>query len=480
MSISMLMIFVPIAVVIVSMACFHRSARNSMIFGSIAAIAVAWIGGYNAEILVLQTANLFAATLTDNWALFLSLLVFGMLVYTMTGSDAPSGLEHAVARLVNSPMMFAVLLLMCCIVFSVDDYLACIVICMSLTKCGRRYGMTPARIAVFINLLVGSVCTLVPYSTWAPVIEGALAAGTADPGEGWRFYAFLPLCNIILVEAYGIFHSKGGAVTAVSRAEALSAADRRSVIAMLISAASLVSVFFFCNLAGLENALFIAACASLLVTVIVYNAFGFTSLKRMYRSFVRGIRTMGDLDLTLVSIWMFTGLLMEVLHLDTWIVLLLYTFQVPVWLLPMLYFVVSALFSYFTGSCFASFRLMIPLAVAPIALLECSELSALMIGAVISGSLFAASSMTSDTLNLTVNCTGSPFGDAFALQCRYGVCIFVVCVMSYLCAGVCAYFLTGTYARIVSLAVFVLIAVVSGIFFSGDSNAKEPDTSNLQ
>lgn len=434
-----------------------------------------------------------------------------MLVYTMTRSRAAEGLEHVVECLVSSPFVFVVLLLLSCVLFSVDDYLACIVVCMSLTACGRRYGLVSARIAVLVNMVVAGVCALAPYSTWAPVISGALADGNAADA-GWRLFAFFPVINILLVLGYGIFsrtavnpdadshetdnlapdasistqsttsassipsdshtscdaaatiiHMNDGSTTACNKRR-LTHTDRLSVTAILLSAGTLVAAFCIWNLLGIPNALLAAACVSLLVTVISYTAFGFITPSELFPAFGEGIKTMGDLDLTLITIWTFTGLINQVLHVDTLIVTLLYTFQVPVWILPALYFFVSALFGYFTGSSFASFRLMIPLAAAAAVLLE-GNAAALLIGAAVSGSLFASVSMTSDTLILSVKGTGCDFKEAFALQSRYAICTFIICTIAYLAAGAGICFLGGTYGVVIALAIIFTSTVSISFLF---------------
>lgn len=501
MNLLQLFSLIPIAVVIVAMVKFQKSTRVSMILGCIAAWVVAWIQG--TDLVLAQTGSLLLATVTENWSLFLSLLVFGMLVYTMTRSQAAAGLEHVVVCLVRSRFLFVVLLLLSCVLFSVDDYLACIFVCMSLTACGKGFGLASARIAVLVNMVVAGICALVPYSTWAPVIHGALVDGGAV-SAGWRSFAFFPVVNILLVLGYGIFsgfhrrHAARQAVESTCSAacasesiigenhhtvahsierssytpaqslnpsgcrKSLTHADRLSVAAILLSAGALVGTFCICNLAGVSNGLLVAACVSLLVTVVSYTAFGFIRPAELRPACREGIQTMGDLDLTLIAIWTFTGLMNQVLHVDSLIVTLLYMFQVPVWILPALYFIVSALFGYFTGSSFASFRLMIPLAAAAAVLLE-GDAAALLIGAAVSGSLFASVSMTSDTLVLSVKGTGCAFKEAFALQTRYAICTFVICTMAYLVAGACMASLGSTYSVVISF--LIIVAAAAGVSF---------------
>lgn len=514
MNLLQLFSLIPIVVVMAAMVKFQKSTRVSMLLGCAAACAVAWIQG--TDLVFFQTGAIVLATVSENWGLFLSLLVFGMLVYTMTRSQAAAGLEHVVTCLVSSRFMFVVLLLLSCVLFSVDDYLACIFVCMSLTACGRRFGLASARIAVLVNMIVAGICALIPYSTWAPVIHGALVEGGAV-SAGWRSFAFFPVVNILLVLGYGIFtsfhrgHAAGQTLSDTCSAacaseyiigkdnhsfgysiekschtsaqgpnisgcrRALTRADRLSVAAILLSAGTLVGTFCICNLTGVSNGLLLAACVSLLVTVVSYTVFGFIRPVGLRPAFREGLKTMGDLDLTLISIWTFTGLMNQVLHVNSLIVTLLYMFQVPVWILPALYFIVSALFGYFTGSSFASFRLMIPLAAAAAVLLE-GDAASLLIGAAVSGSLFASVSVTSDTLVLSVKGTGCAFKEAFALQTRYAICTFVICTIAYLMAGACITSFGSTYSVVLSFVIILVAAAGVSLLFMMRAVTASPGT----
>jgi len=81
--------------------------------------------------------------------------------------------------------------------------------------------------------------------------------------------------------------------------------------------------------------------------------------------------------------------------------------QIPQQLLPVLVYVLTATFAFLTGSAYGSFGLFIPIAVQLSSHMLNPHMTLLTVAAAISGSLFAAASFASETVQMTAQSTKS-------------------------------------------------------------------------
>lgn len=464
-----LIVLIPVLTVILSITLLGRSTRVSMLLGSGSALLIAALRGIPISESLPAAFHLLLETVIDNWSLFLSLLVFGMFVYTITRSNAVIGLRSVIQRNIHTRLGFTFCVIASVLLFSADDYLDSIIVGMALTACASSYGITARRFSLMVNMLVASSCTLF-VSTWQPVISGSIAScGLSD--VRWQIYAFYPVISVLFVigYAYNTRNISGEASIADSENNPEEDNSRISLTALMLSAVSLILSFGIFTFLDFDNALLYASVIALAITVVYYRYYEIIDPETLFSAWREGIACMESLDITLITIWVFTGLMTSLLHMDQLIVSILSSLAVPVWFLPAIYFVASAAFSFLTSSAFASFRIMIPLAGACISLIgNDPQLTAMLIGAAISGSLFASLALTSDTLVLATQSCGCSLSEAFVLQCRYTVMILIIGFVSYAFAGYLVYYYSVTSALIGSFSIIALAVSITSRYLSED------------
>ncbi len=215
-------------------------------------------------------------------------------------------------------------------------------------------------------------------------------------------------------------------------------------------------------------ALFYAVIITLVITYIYYAIRRLFSIKEASEAICDGIKSMVPALMILTMAWTI-GTIIKSSPADGGLGLASYLSEVvvgggfPMWLIPMLVFVLSALIAFATGTSWGTFAIMIPI-VMPIVvglahankLVDTAMVNAVFISvsAVLGGAVFGDhASPISDTTILSSTGAGCPHLEHVATQMPYAVTCAVCSFVGFLFGGI---FMNAVVAWIVALLCFAL------------------------
>uniref|UniRef100_A0A7C5VLZ9 Na+/H+ antiporter NhaC family protein n=1 Tax=Fervidobacterium thailandense TaxID=1008305 RepID=A0A7C5VLZ9_9BACT len=212
-----------------------------------------------------------------------------------------------------------------------------------------------------------------------------------------------------------------------------------------------------------SKALFYAVLFTLVISSIYFMFRRLLSIQKVGDAIISGIKSMVPALVILTLAWTMGGIIKTNaqeggLGLSKFLSEVVVAGGFPLWLLPVVVFLISAAISFATGTSWGTFSIMIPITM-PIAVALAEKFgvnvlnSALIsIGATVGGAIFGDHcSPISDTTILSSTGAGCPHLEHVATQIPYAVFVMLVSAVGYFVAGV----LHSPYAGlIVSLMVF--------------------------
>ena len=394
------------------------------------------------ESTVFNVFNVCKTTLLDNYSVLLSVYLLMILVYLIKNSTIIDAVNATTTKYMNSPVKFLGFMLLFSILFSLDDYLACLALGAIMSEAARKNGYSLERTAYMINISAVCCCCLSPFSSWAPVIRSALASA----GDDSIYYTILPhnlsaITGLFMVVALCLFTDrllglkKGNkAVKAVENGN-----DNDMRMEMLAFSAvftTIIVLMAYLNFVRHASySLIKSTIPAVLMALIVFYRIKAIDLNGIKTAFLEASDTSFSLSTLLLSIWLLTNVCNNLLLLGSSISAWTLTFDLPYLLLPAGTFVITGCFAFSTGSAYGAFGLFIPLAAQLSSNCPSDTIRILCIAAAVSGSLLASGSFSSDTLKLSADSTGCDLMKLQYDQLPLTGLLFVLGVVGFLIAG---------------------------------------------
>lgn len=379
--------------------------------------------------------------LIGNYSLFITLLLFGVLIRIIAESGALEDVAIKLNCAIRNKIQFFGLLIVCALVASVDDYLACILLVMILTTCYEQFGLTKSELGFFVNTAVVAFCSTVPISTWAPVITEALTSGNRLISD----YSYLRYC----FNYFTVFSLLGiSTIFLMKKSKQSKHKERINIIdghacgwsILLIAVGILYTTYIVSSNSGMgflsDNALLISCISTLLFCHMAFLRFKKINPSDIGRIYVEGSKDMLDLVKFLGVLWIYTACLEDMLHINETIIQQVNGLNLPIQLLPVAVFIFSGIISYCTGSVFATVRLLVPISITLGIGLDVGESYLWLIAtAAINGSLLASVSPLSDTMYICSEKLNQNNNTMYRAHLPYSLMIILLTATSYMLAG---------------------------------------------
>lgn len=400
-----------------------------------------YVGNMSVSQCIATLAGIVRDVLIGNYSLFLTLLFFGVLIRVITESGALEEVAIKLNRAISGKLQFWALLFMGALVASVDDYLACILLVMVFATCYEQFGLTKAELGFFVNTVVVAFCSMVPISTWAPVISEALTSSNGLMMDhmylryGFNFFSLFSLLAISIM----LISKKGGKAVPHKRVindghtigwRILLAAVAILYVAYIVSSNSSIVL-----LSG--NALLISCLSSLIFCHAAFRRSKKVARVEINRIYAEGVRDMLGLVKFLAVLWVYTECLETMLHINETVLMQVNGMDLPMQLLPAAVYLFSGIISYCTGSVFATVRLLVPISITLGIGLNVAESHLWLIAsAAINGSLLASVSPLSDTMSICSEKLKHDSNMMYRAHLPYSLMVIVLTAVSYALAGV--------------------------------------------
>lgn len=442
-----------------------KSTSRSMITGTIVGLAIFLLkDGFSFENIIL-IGNTTVTTITDNVTVLISILLLFILVYLIQNSRIILALNDLTEDYMYSPKRIVIFLIIFGIIFSLDDYLACIAMGTIFTESTIKQGFSKEKIAFMINITAVSCCCISPFSSWMPVLKSALSVSGVNETVIYQTlpYNYSALFGIFIVIFIGLFRPRAFNSIPNSSRQAKSIMEKEKknyfemIVFFVIISILIVSLILMIFIFPCSNAVIKSSMISIVIALPLFiwaKAINYSQIKHSIR---KALKSTWDLSKLLLSIWLLTNVCNNILGLADNISAYTNNANFPIIILPAAIFALSGIFAFSTGSAYGTFGLFIPLATQFTNNVN-STIQTMTIAAAIAGSLMAASSFASDTLELTAKNTQSNKEYLQFAQLPYSILLYTISFLSFFVSGICV-----QYGKIFTIIVPIIISICISI-----------------
>lgn len=428
--------------------------------------------------------------------LFILPIIITLIGYS-GGSYAYGTWAQRMARSARSTQLSAVAL---SIILSIDDYFSSLTVGSVMQPLTDRMKIPRIKLSFLVDSLAAPLALICPVSSWIAGIIGFFADNgigltgkdiliKADPFSVYIytapffFYSIIILLSTVFIIVYNIsfgpmyYHEQiahtsgnlfGGrkpitaATSDTPEENRITAQIRDFIVPIATLIVTIVcsmlyfgglfttttSVFAAMQQTQAPQALFIGGLLSLIITTLFFFIRKKLTLPILPSLYYQGIQLMAPTVIMLILAWSFGDILREDLHTGAYISSLITYVQLPLSLLPALFFFIAFATALAIGSSWATMAIMLPLALPLIAsathattplLLFDTALLLPTIGAVLSGAVAGNHiSPLADTTVMSATSSGAYFSDHVYAQAIYALPIIISTGIGFLVAGMLA------------------------------------------
>ena len=383
-----------------------------------------------------ECIRLFRGIILDKASIATAVFVLFVMVKLICGSNALQYIDQAAVRFVTSKVRFLTVFLVLSLLFSIDDYLCCVGVAAVTATITARHGISKEKAAYMICLLAVALCTLMPCSSWNPVIRSAI--GSFVPVGGVllmnlsAYYFVFVVSAEVLSEASSTIHKRDVAKLPD---------DSGKVFGVLIACAVLASMAM-CIVNFMTDGTWSVTAAGIAGCFILLTAgarCGMLKLETLGSEIHEAFMDTFSLFRTLLLVWMVKDICIELLGLSNCLTTVMEAVSFPPFLIPGVVYLVSSGFAFVTGTAFGAFSLFIPMAISLVGN-SGNYLKTVAAAAALAGSLQSVNRPGSDVINLTSGVLKCDKTKVMNMQ-KNGVLLATpVLFISFSLSGACACF----------------------------------------
>lgn len=431
----------------------------------------------------------------ENASLLIFLILLGILVAEIARSGASRAYSNFAAKRIKSDrgaLIFAPIL---GLIIFVDDYFNCLTVGSVMRPLTDKFRIAREKLAYVIDATAAPTCILAPISSWSAAIAAAFPKDTGLDGFTvflstipYNIYAWLALIFLFFIvftgkdlrPMWGIVRKarlRGISATSAGNGEydALVGDDGKGKIWDLVL--PLLVLIFGClygmlYTGGIHDGKTIAeafadcdATVGLmfggfmanLFTAVIYLPRRVVTFKNFCESFSTGFKLMTPALFILVLNWTFIGLCSEeYLDLRGFVANTLDLSNAFFYLMPLIFFLLTAFLALTTGNSWGSFSILIPIAAALIDINNMNMLS-ITVAAILSGAVAGdQGSPLSDTTILSSTGAGCGVIEHVTTQIPYVGVVSFCSMIGFLVGGVTENGIYGLIGGFLTLSVIMI------------------------
>ncbi len=419
--------------------------------------------------------QLMVSKLGGNLNIVLFLCILGIIVVLVTKAGGSQAYGEWAAKRIKSKSHALLATSALGLIIFVDDYFNCLTVGTVMKPVTDKYKIARAKLAYIIDSTAAPICIIAPISSWAAAVGSTL--GDADKTGMFKsdlmafiqtipynLYALLTLIMVVFVsishwnigpmkrfEENALSGNLGEAQDTGIQEEKVS--DKGKVIDLMIPILGLIffSVAFMLYTGGYftddkigivkaigdcdsSASLVYGGFTALILTFILYIPRKVLSYKDFFGSVSTGVQAMVPAVLILTFAWTIGGVCRDLLSTGTFVGHMVEVSKFPLFLLPVVIFIVAAFLSFSMGTAWGTFGILIPI-VTIICSADAGNTTLLItaLSATLGGSVFGDHcSPISDTTILSSTGAQCPHMDHVSSQMPYAVIVAVCSIIGYL------------------------------------------------
>lgn len=451
-----------------------------------------------------NTFALMANKLADNVNIILFLCLLGALVAVISRAGGSAAYGAWASRKLKGRRSSQLATAALGVIIFIDDYFNCLTVGTVMKPVTDKHRISRAKLAYIIDATAAPICIIAPISSWAAAVGSNLKdAGGFDSAMG-AFVASIPynlyaLLSILLVVIFCCtkldFGPMGrvqklaeetgdlGAVDEPAESEKLVSSKGRvydlvipvvgliifSVLAMLYTGeffsgqgVSIADAFGNCDSAA---SLVLGGFGGILVAFLLFIPRSVVKFRDFMDGIGEGIKSMVPACIILTLAWTISGVCRDLLGTGEYVGELVRHFNMSLYFLPAIIFVVAALLSFSTGTAWGTFSILIPIVMVVMESAGDVKLLTVALAATLAGSVFGDHcSPISDTTILSSTGAGCNHLQHVSTQMPYALLTAAASFCGYLVAGLSKgniYLTLGT-GVVVLVGAVLLLHVLKG------------------
>ena len=372
----------------------------------------------------------------------------------------------------------------------IDDGFNCLTVGTVMRPIADQNKVAREKLAYILDATAAPVCIIAPVSSWAVAVASYL--GDSDGFTSFlktipfNLYALLTLVMVFATSALSldfgpmkkaVDRTKEGKADLSFAASNMTTEVKNGTVLDLVLPILTIVVFGILGMAYVGGffegvpfseaigwdpvvGLAMGAFLGLLVAMALYVPRKLMGFTEFIDTAVKGISSIAQPILILVFSWSLGGVCREMIGTGIFISNFFNAVQVPLWLLPMMVFIVAAFLSFSTGTSWGAFGILIPIVSMICAGMEGGDALLIpTIAATLSGSVFGDHcSPLSDTTILSSTGAQCEHIRHVETQLPYAILVAAICVPGFLVAGLTQ---SAIFSLLVSLVLMIL--VIAGI-----------------
>ena len=454
----------------IAIALISKNVNLSLIIGILTGVLL--FCGFDPLPSLTTLVEVIQTNVTANFGNLLFAVLLGMFIWLITHAGASEQAGRWAQRRINTRRAAQFSTFFVGILIFVDDYFNCLSVGTVMRPLTDRMKISREKLAYIIDTTAAPVCILAPVSSWAAGVTSSLPKDVRIDGFQLflktiftNYYAVFSLIMVFMLILLNLDFGKmrryeAEAMAAPPRQEASETAPagdaprgKAKVIDLILPIVFLIvtTVLFMAYTGGITkgvglidafaNCDAITACCigtflSDLLLLVLYVPRKIFSFKQYMEALVEGFRYMAPAMLLLSLAWTIGGICGgDYLNAGAYIAGVVDRFNVPLMMMPVLFFVASVLLSFATGTSWGTFMILIPMEIAVFSGIE-SGLLVLTTAAVLGGSVCGDHlSPISDTTILSSTGAGCEHIRHVNSQLPYGITAAALALGAYVLAG---------------------------------------------
>lgn len=402
--------------IVLACAAITRHVTASLTIGILSASLLVTKGALFPALYHSVTTLIQTITKVDQLYLFAFLAVLGTIIELMTHLGGIAAYANLLRQFVHNKRGAETASLLSSCIFFLDDYLNSLMTGSTVRELTDSFKVPRVKLAFLINTMSSPLCPLIPITSWAALILGQLAAGgISDQGEPgtlifsdsllvyltmipFIFYSFfIILSGFVVVRAqlsFGVMKKQellasttgdlfGGKTPPPQRKQAEQEGHLATFFVPLIIFILAVALFLLWTgnstllggansfIEALKNAqttmsLFSASLVSLVSLLILMAYWKVFSFKQTALATKDGILLMKNSLLVLILAFTFGAIINHDLQTGPYLAQLISS-ALPLYLLPLIIFLLATIFTASTGSSWGTMALLMPLTIKTLA-----------------------------------------------------------------------------------------------------------------
>lgn len=454
-------------IVAIALALVTKEVITSLLIGIISGGLI--FAGGNIVSALETVFQLMGTKLGDNALMIVFLALLGSLVMVMNMAGGSFAYGKWASTKIKSKTSAKLATTLLGILIFIDDYFNCLTVGAVMKPIIDENKVSRAKLAHLIDSTAAPVCIIAPVSSWAASVVAVIGdTGVENPMN--VFLNTIPMNAYVLLTLFTVFYfafSKNeiGVMQKYEIEDTSKIIEKEDVgykhsengkvadlivpivclisvtIVMMLRTGGLftgeVSVGEAFGSADVNLSLVIGSFVAIVVAFIMYIPRKLLTFNEFMSAIVDGMKTMLSAIVILSLAWTIGGITSDnYLNTGSYIASLITSSTMPMWILPVIIFVVGAFLSFSTGTAWGTFGILIPIMVPILAHTNHMHYLNIVLAAIFSGSVFGDHcSPISDTTILSSAGAGCDHIAHVSSQLPYALSVGASSAIGFLVSG---------------------------------------------